>query len=355
MSSKTPDGARGYLRRGLLCAVAATLAMGRGALADSAVLPAAADATLIEDPSGGFASGSGPAIFAGRIASTLQSVRRVVVRFDVAAAIPPGSTIETVRLRLHLAQANSGPAPSRLYRLTQSWGEGASSSLGGGGAAAQAGDATWIHRFHDDVFWTHPGGDFDPIVRAETVLDQPDFYTWGSTPEMVLDVQSWLDDPASNDGWLLAGDESRTQTARRFDSREFADPLLRPALEIVYSPPCVPDPEGPGFWRQACAAGLDEAASSCAADTLETIGLPGVDACAAILAPAPPSCDARAARKIAVLVLNLCTGRLQTSCPVAPQGPLCESGTTGDRLFQLGALLAAGDCRRAAACSGLQD
>ncbi|HEV8201029.1 MAG TPA: DNRLRE domain-containing protein [Candidatus Polarisedimenticolia bacterium] len=337
------------------CAIVAGLALSRVALADSVILPAAADATLIEDPAGGFASGSGPAIFAGRIASTLQSVRRALLRFDVAATIPPGSKIETVRLRLHLAQANSGPVPARLYRLTQSWGEGASSSTGGGGAAAQPGDATWIHRFHDDVFWTHPGGDFDPLVRAETILDQPDFYTWGSTPEMVQDVQSWLDDPASNDGWLLAGDESRTQTARRFDSRELADPLLWPALEIVYSPACVPAPEGPGFWRQVCAAGLDEAASSCAAETLDTIGLPGLDACAAILAPAPPACDARAARKIAVLVLNLCSGRLQTSCPVASQGALCDSTTIGDRLFELGSLSAAGDCRRAAACSGPPD
>jgi hypothetical protein len=172
------------------CAIVAGLALSRVALADSAILTPAADATLIEDPAGGFANGSGPAIFAGRIASTLQSVRRALLRFDIAAALPPGSKIETVRLRLHLAQANSAATDARLYRVTQSWGEGPSSSPGGGGAASQTGDATWLHRVYDDLLWTHPGGDFDPVLRAETIVDQPDFYTWGSTPEMVEDVQA---------------------------------------------------------------------------------------------------------------------------------------------------------------------
>jgi len=353
MESKQPLRVPSFRWRLLLCAAGAALAMARAGHADSAVVTAVQDATLIEDPSGGFASGSGPAIFAGRIASTLQSLRRALVQFDVAAAIPPGSTIEAARLRLHLAQANSGPTPMRLYRITSSWGEGASSSLGGGGAASEPGDATWIHRVYDHLFWTNPGGDFDPLARAKASVDQPDFYTWGSTSEMILDVQSWLDDPSSNDGWLLAGDETRTQTAKRFDAREIADPRLRPMLEIVYTPPCVPDPRGPGFWRQACAGGLDASVTACAADRLQGIGLPGLDACGAVLAAAPPSCEDRAARKVAVLVLNLCANRLQTSCPVEPG--VCESATLGDRLGEIGAFLAAGDCRRAAACAGLPD
>ena len=353
--TKQARGSRRGPWRGLICVVGASVALSPLAFADSVVLAPVADVTLIEDPAGGFASGSGPAIFAGRIASTLQSVRRALVRFDIAVAVPPGSKIEAVRLRLHLAQANSGPTPARLYRVTQSWGEGASFSQGGGGDASQTGDATWLHRFHDDVFWTNPGGDFDPALRAETIVDQAGYYTWGTTPGMTQDVQSWLDDPASNNGWMLAGDETRTQTAKRYDSREIADSLLRPALEIVYTPPCLPDAQGPGFWRQACLAGIDAGAAACAADTFDAIGLPGLDACSAVLVSVPPTCDARAARKIAVLVLNVCTGRLQSSCPVPPQGSLCDSSTTGDRLFELGALLASGECRRAAACSGLPD
>ena len=329
------------------------LTMGRAAQADSKVLPAAQDATLSEDAQGAFANGSGPAIFAGRSNTVSQSLRRALILFDVAASIPPGSTIETARLRLHLAQSNPGAASMRLFRLTQSWGEGPSSALGGGGAASQSGDATWIHRFYDDVFWTHPGGDFDPIARAETSVDQPAFYTWESTTEMVADVQSWLDDPEGNFGWLLVGDESRPQTAKRFDSREIADPLLQPVLEIVYTPPCVPRPEGPGFWKQACAAGVGDGVRDCAKGLLEDIGLPGLDACASVRAVPPPACEARAERKLAVLVLNLCSNRLQTSCPV--RAGLCDSISLGPLLFEAGALLASGDCRIAAACAGLPE
>ena len=55
-------------------------------------------------------------------------------------------------------------------------------------------------------------------------------YTW-SSPQMVADVQSWLDNPASNFGWLVLGDESAAATAKRFDTRESATP---PVLTIQY-------------------------------------------------------------------------------------------------------------------------
>ena len=317
-------------------------------------LPAAKDATLIEDAQGALASGSGPAIFAGRNNAATQSLRRALLRFDVAGAVPSGSAIETVRLRLHLTPSNPGATLMRLFRVTQSWGEGASSSIGGGGAPSQPGDATWVHRFHDEVFWTHPGGDFDPVARAETSVDQPAFYAWES-PAIAADVQSWLDDPAENFGWILFGDETRAQTAKRFDSREIADPLLQPVLEIVYTPPCVPRPEGPGFWKQACASNIDDALAACAAATLVALGLPEIDACEAVLAAPQPSCETRATRKLAVLVLNLCANRIQTSCPVDPDASACRSENVGDLLGEMAALIAAGDCRRAAACGGLPD
>ena len=51
---------------------------------------------------------------------------------------------------------------------------------------------------------------------------------------MVADVQSWLDNPASNFGWLVLGDETdHRTTAKRFDTRESASP---PMLTIQYIP-----------------------------------------------------------------------------------------------------------------------
>jgi hypothetical protein len=50
---------------------------------------------------------------------------------------------------------------------------------------------------------------------------------------MVADAQSWLDNPASNFGWLVLGDETAIATAKRFDTRESAGP---PMLTIQFTP-----------------------------------------------------------------------------------------------------------------------
>jgi hypothetical protein len=58
---------------------------------------------------------------------------------------------------------------------------------------------------------------------------------------MVADVQSWLDDPEGNYGWLLKGNEEDRATARRFGSRESENPEARPRLTVEYILP----PPGP--------------------------------------------------------------------------------------------------------------
>ena len=44
-------------------------------------------------------------------------------------------------------------------------------------------------------------------------------FTW-SSPQMIADVQSWLDNPSTNFGWTILGDESKGQTAKRVNSSE---------------------------------------------------------------------------------------------------------------------------------------
>jgi hypothetical protein len=56
---------------------------------------------------------------------------------------------------------------------------------------------------------------------------------------MVADVQSWLDNPANNFGWLVLGDESGIATAKRFDTRESTSP---PVLSILYTSAPTPTP-----------------------------------------------------------------------------------------------------------------
>jgi hypothetical protein len=192
------------------------------------------DNTLYEyDPAeGDHSNGAGFHFFAGE--NAMGELRRGVLAFDVAGAIPPGSTIVAVSLTMNMSMTPAGALTVELHKLLADWGEGTSHApMGeGDGAPATPNDATWRHRFFDTIFWTNEGGDFSATVSASQSIGGIGQYTWTSA-QMVADVQSWLDDPASNFGWLVLGDESAAATAKRFDTRESASP---PMLTIQYIP-----------------------------------------------------------------------------------------------------------------------
>jgi hypothetical protein len=172
--------------------------------------------------------------FAG--ATGTGELRRGVLAFDIAGNVPAGSTILGVTLSLNMSRTPTGTARTvELHKLLADWGEGTSVAPGeeGEGAPATTSDATWRHRFFDTIFWTTEGGDFSATVSASQSVGPVGVYTWSSS-QMRADVQSWLDDPVSNFGWLVLGDESEIATAKRFDTRESASP---PVLTIQFRPP----------------------------------------------------------------------------------------------------------------------
>lgn len=211
------------------------------ASADVLSLTAVADGTLWNDPAGSIANGSGPVMIVGRAgAASTAPVRRAVVRFDVAGAIPAGSTIRSARLELNFTSGNTGARNIELHRLADSWGEGASNTTSGQGDAAQAGDATWLHRFFPNTTWSTPGGDFDAAVSAVLAVDALGVYTWPTTSATENDVQTWLDTPNANHGWLLKLDlETTAQTAKVFGTREATLASERPQLIVDFDPPPV--------------------------------------------------------------------------------------------------------------------
>lgn len=196
------------------------------------------DNTLYESAAGDLSNGQGQYFFVGRTNQPSNSLRRGLIAFDIAGAIPAGATIQSVVLTLSMSQTTSAAQSVSLHRVTADWGEGTSIAAGneGGGAPATTGDATWLHRFFDTSFWTNAGGDFLATPSAETSVSAIGIYTWGSTPEMVNDVQQWLDSAATNFGWLLKGNESTQPTSKRFDSRQNANQANRPTLTITYQP-----------------------------------------------------------------------------------------------------------------------
>ena len=172
-------------------------------------------------------------LFAGMTAEGF--IRRGVLAFDIAGSIPPGSTITGVSLSMNMSKTPLDTNRTvELHVLLADWGEGTSHAPGeeGDGAPATTNDATWRHRFFDTIFWTTQGGDFSGTVSASQSVGAIGQYTWSSA-QMVADVQSWLDNPASNFGWLVLGNETTIATAKRFDTRESASP---PVLAIQYIP-----------------------------------------------------------------------------------------------------------------------
>lgn len=192
------------------------------------------DNTLFEG-TGPLSNGAGRYLFAGM--TNLGVRRRAVLAFDVAGQVPEGARVQRVTLQLNLSKTITGPVSVGVHRVLADWGEGASQAPGeqGQGIAAATGDATWSHTFFDAQGWSTPGGDFAATASAVAQVGSPGSCTWGSTDALVADVQAWIDDPASNFGWILVGDESRNQTAKRFDSRESPAEASRPALTIEYA------------------------------------------------------------------------------------------------------------------------
>ena len=137
-----------------------------------------------------------------------------MIAFDIAGNIPAGATIDSVSLMLRVSSDNGGS--------------------GGSGTSAEGGDATWVHTFFDTARWATRGGDFSDTISASVSVGGVGSYTWDSTDQMVADVQSWLDDPSSNFGWLLKGKEG-VRSAKKLASRENSRAGDRPVLVVEFT------------------------------------------------------------------------------------------------------------------------
>jgi PKD repeat protein len=206
----------------------------------AATLDAAKDASIYSEAASN-GNGGSDQLVAGNAASMGAAqfgIRRALVEFDVANAVPSGATILTAQLQLTNTYAPTNPTGAQsvsIYFASTEWGEGATSGGIGGGAPALSGDATW----DDSVLgtpWTTPGGDFSPSPSASTTVDTVGAYTWTSAT-VITEVQSWLDTPSTNHGWVVRGPETSTvRSAKVFGSRTFATGSSQPKLAITYRP-----------------------------------------------------------------------------------------------------------------------
>jgi hypothetical protein len=245
----------------IVCASAASVAA--DASAATITVGASRDGTIYSNHTDR-GSGGGNALISGT--NGQDDPRRALLAFDIAGHVPAGAKICGVTMSLELGALPTDPTEMSLietHRLLADWGEGTTQqqippndSLGGTGQGAPAagGDVTWSSRFWGaaPVPWNTPGGDFASSASSAATIGQAigGRYRWPSTPEAVSDVQGWLDNPATNFGWMLVnGDESSMSTFRVFFSRHVATAALRPQLTIDY----VPEPKGGLLVALVCA------------------------------------------------------------------------------------------------------
>jgi len=207
------------------------------AFADMVHIPADRDNTLIEFEAGQTSNGSGPSFFAGHTNQAELGIRRGLVRFDVAAALPDKALIDRAFVSLYQSSGNAEPDAVSLHRVLADWGEGASFAAGGSGAPAEENDATWLHTFHEYDYWVKEGGHFIPHASATATVGGKDYFTWQSNTHLVNDVRLWLHAPQQNFGWLVMGDEETRGSVKRYTSREGADSNEHPMLTIEYHLP----------------------------------------------------------------------------------------------------------------------
>jgi hypothetical protein len=164
---------------------------------------------------------------------------RALIRFNIAAHLPAGATVNSATLTLTVNNANGPNSTFDLHRALAEWGEGGGDP--NTGAAALEGEATWNHRLSPESAWSSAGGDYHGTPSASQAVAGLGSYAF-SASGMAADVQMWLNNPASNFGWLLRSQaETTLGTIRRFAGRAG---LGAPQLAINYSlsgpPPALP-------------------------------------------------------------------------------------------------------------------
>jgi hypothetical protein len=204
-----------------------------------------------------------PGLFVGTDGQ--DNPKRSLIEFNVATAVPAGSTITGVSLQMTVGQVagsgggsggGSGSAETiSLFDESQAWGQptnvaGATSFGGTGhGGAPDPGDATWNYAFYNTTPWTIAGGDWSTSltdIADASVTGTLTSFTWSSA-NMVADVQNWLNNPTDNFGWIIKNANETTATDfRAFWSAQGAaannNPSIAPALTITYT--AVPEPLG---------------------------------------------------------------------------------------------------------------
>jgi len=166
---------------------------------------------------------------------------RGLMKFDLSD-IPGGATITGVKVNVFVVFTPPGGATAtfELHRVLQEWFEGNKGAGSLSGEPADTGETTWAQRITGVADWGAPGAtssdDINLVASSTVSIGAPSHYTFPSTLALVADVQAWMNNPASNFGWLMNAPVTPIQSAKRFGTRE-SSPATQPTLEVTFTAP----------------------------------------------------------------------------------------------------------------------
>jgi len=142
----------------------------------------------------------------------------VLLKWDISK-IPPGAQVQSVELTINVS--NTSPGPYEIYGLTRDWLED---------------EATWIES-SSGTSWGAAGAqgssDRDPLSAGTVSGNSTGPQAFSLNAKGVALVQSWVDDPATNFGFVIGN--TSTTNGLDFHSREAAIATNRPRLSVVYN------------------------------------------------------------------------------------------------------------------------
>ncbi|HEY3801724.1 MAG TPA: hypothetical protein VGL61_03920 [Kofleriaceae bacterium] len=185
------------------------------------------DNTMVQTTGSGsnLSNGQGD-LYVGRTNQTDDiSRRRPLLHFPIPVGggdgqLPANATIGTVTLHVYNCMTvDSSTRIGTLHEADMEWGQGSSYFSGGVGAPSEGADASWW--FADigaSSLWANAGGDYSATVSGTgTMSDTDNVWDTFAGAQMTTDVQNWYDGD-DNYGWVMLGDETDAQTARRYAS-----------------------------------------------------------------------------------------------------------------------------------------
>ena len=199
------------------------LAAGNNLLADSTNLFPVADTTLrSSDPDSSYGGVSALPVGVSKPGS---SYNRGLFKFDLTS-LPTNAIISAVTVTFVVASDPTPAASFDLNLMYTEWSEGA---------------ATWNNSL-DSTSWTAGGGraEVDYALSPSATTSLSGGTKQFSSAQLILDVQTWMNHPELNFGWMLIATGEPTGTGKKVSSREAIG--TEPVLTIVYSVPAPPPP-----------------------------------------------------------------------------------------------------------------